>query len=149
MRKALKIAGLLLGIPLAVVVVREAFFSNTAYFVIVPGAKLYTDGIPASGWLHKSVRGRVLILTRNAGGKSESYWITMPDEKDGWISSCGDWAAPALPLIAIGDVNPPCLAFELAEGPSRSPRPPLRAPTFGPQFVEFTADDGTRVKTSW
>jgi hypothetical protein len=149
MRKALKIAGLLLGIPLAVVVVREAFFSNTAYFVIVPGAKLYTDGIPASGWLHKSVRGRVLILTRNAGGKSESYWITMPDEKDGWTSSCGDWAASALPLIAIGDVNPPCFSLLLAERPNPSPETPERKPIFGQRFVEFTADDGTRIKSSW
>jgi hypothetical protein len=52
-------------------------------------------------------------------------------------------------MIAIGEVNPPCFSFDLREDPN----PPLklseRSPAFGPRFVEFTADDGSRILASW
>jgi hypothetical protein len=146
MQKALKITGLVVGVLLALVVFREAFFGYTAYFVIVPGAKLYADGKAISGSLHKGDKGRAFILTRSGDGKPESYWIAMPSERNGWISSCGGWAAPRFPLVAIGDVNPPCFSFV---NPNLAPKSLERKPTFGPRFVEFTADDGRRIKTSW
>jgi len=149
MRKALKITGLVVGVLLALVVVREAFFGYTAYFVIVPGVKLYADGKAISGWLHKGGKGRAFILTLSGSGKPESYWITVPGERNGWISSCGDWAAPRFPLVAIGHVNPPCFSFVNAEDPNPAPKPLERKPTLGTRFVEFTADDGRRIKTSW
>jgi len=148
MRKTLSVTVLVFGVLLALVVIREAFFSYTSYFVIVPWAKLYVDGKSVSGWLHKGGRARSYILTRSVIDLRESYWITTPDVKGGRISSCGDWAAPRSPVIAIGDVNPPCLSFAIAE--HQAPRESVeRKATFGPKFVEFTADDGSRVRASW
>lgn len=130
----------------ASITVREAFFGYTAYFVIVPGAKVSTDGKRSEGWLHRSSKGEVLILTRVISGRRESYLIRGPGEKGGWISNCGNWSAPKFPLVAIGDVNPPCI--HIAGEPSTE-KPSPRLPIFGLQFVEFTADDRKRIKAVW
>ena len=140
MRKALKITGVVIGVLFALVVIREGFFSLTAYFVIVPGAKLYSDGTPIPGWLHKGGKGQLFILTRNGASKRESYWIDIRDGTFHGVRDCGEWAAPKLPLVAIGDVNPPCFSF---------PQMTIRPLIFGARFVEFTARDGRRVRASW
>src|SRR5580704_9447627 len=98
MRTTLKNLALLFGILLTLLIVREAFFSLTAYFVLAPGAKLYVDGRPASGWLHKHHSGSEVILTLNNGGKRESYWIVMRSKKGSYLGSCGDWTTSRSPL---------------------------------------------------
>jgi hypothetical protein len=148
MGKALKFTGLVVGVLLALVVIREAFFSYTNYFIIVTGAKLYVDGRPASGWLHKGGKGRSFILTRTTASNRESYRIVTVGQKGSSVSSCGDWTAPRFPMIAIGDVNPPCFSFDLREDPNPPLKLPERRPAFGPRFVEFTADDGSRILAS-
>ena len=140
-RGILIIAAIGIASLFALLVVREAFFSNAVYFVMVPGAKLSADGKPAVGWLHRGGKGQLLILTRSVSGKRESYWISRPGERGGWASGCGDWKAPKSPLFVIGDVNPPCLVVT-TETPSETP--PKRSPVFGPRSVEFYAGDGTR-----
>jgi hypothetical protein len=149
MRKTLKIAGFLIGVLAALIVVREGFFSNTAYFVIVGGARLYADGKPVSGWLHKGGKGRIFILTRNGIGKRESYWVNMPGERIASILGCGDWTAPKFPLVAIFDVNPPCFSISQADQHNPISKLPERRPDFGIRFLEFTADDGGQIRTSW
>lgn len=146
---------LFIGIVLllvAFIVVREAFFGYTIYLVRVPAAKLFADGKPEKGWLHRGARGKTLILTRTVSGKRESYWIEYPGEKGGWVSSCGEWTAGKFPIIAIGDVNPPCFSIRADPGTEVVPQRRLRskrAPLFGTQFVEFTADDGDRLRVIW
>ena len=149
MRKALKIAVLVIGVLFALVIVREAFWGYTEYFVMVPGAKLYSGGKPVSGWLHRGGHGHEFIVTRRGSTRRESYWITLRDEKDGWVRGCDGWPATRFPLLAVGDVNPPCFTFVLAEDPSSRPKSPERKLGFGPGFMEFTADDGSRIRTSW
>jgi hypothetical protein len=145
--KALKIA-----IPVAVFVafvfVREAFFGYTVYFTIVPRGKVFMNGRSVSGWLHSADKGQLLIVTRSVSGRRESYWISMPGEKGGSVRACGqDWTAPRFPVLAIGDVNPPCLFPVIAVDDAV---PPLeRAPVFGQRSVEFTSDDGVRLKAAW
>jgi hypothetical protein len=149
MRKALKIGGLGVCALFALLIVHEVFYSAyTDYFVLDPGPKLYINGKAVSGWLHRSIKGHNLILTLNRL-KHESYWITMPEERGGSVRSCRDWAAPRFPLIAIGDVNPPCFFIVVSESPAPMPKSLARNPNFGPRFAEFTADDGSRVKASW
>ena len=146
-RKLLRTAAIVAVVLVALLGIREAFFGYTAYFVIVPGAKVFTDGRPSAGWLHRGGKGQLLIVTRTASGRRESYWVNRPEEKAGSVRACGDWVAPRLPLIAIGHANPPCMFIEgaLIEDSSPSPRPPV----FGSRFVEFTAEDGARVRAVW
>src|SRR5712692_7914106 len=117
-RKALSIAAITIGVLFTLLVVREAFFSYTVYLLIVPSARISTDGKPTSGWLHRGGRGRLLILTRNSSGNRESYWIELPNERGGFVSLCGGWTAPRFPLIPIGDWGP-CLLVS------------VRRPSFG------------------
>jgi hypothetical protein len=145
-RRVLTTAVVAIGVLLGIVVIREAFFSLTAYFVVVPGARLFSDGKPLAGWLHRGGKGQLLILTRNVAGKRESYWISVPGERKGWVSGCGEWSAPRFPLVPIFDVNPPCVVW--AAAPVQA-TPLKRAPVFGPRFVEFTSDDGGRLKAVW
>ena len=146
-RKALTLAAAVPGLLLGLLFVRESFFGLTAYFVMVPGAKVFCDGKPVTGWLHKGGKGKFLILTRTVGGKRESYWIRRPDDGGGSVQSCGDWTAPRFPLVAIGDVNPPCLPFAVPA--STEPEPPERSPHFGERWVEFTGNDGGRIQATW
>lgn len=50
-----------LGLLLGLILVRESFFAMTAYFVMVPGATVYCDGKPVTGWLHRGGEGRFLL----------------------------------------------------------------------------------------
>jgi len=122
------------------VVIREAFFSLTAYFVIVPHATVYANDKPTSGWLHKGGKGELFILTRDEAGKRNSYWIDTRESVYHGVRDCRNWAAPKFPLVEIGDVNPPCFSF-----PTMVIRP-LRS---GARFLEFRADDGSQIKASW
>jgi len=90
MPNELKVTISVLGVLLSLAIVKEMFFSYTEYFVIVPRADLYSDGVPVSGWLHWGGKRRALIVTRNGRGKRDFYWIAIPDEEGGGIRSCGD-----------------------------------------------------------
>ena len=144
-RKILKAAKGLTFVLVALFVLREAFFGYTAYFFIVPSAKLFTNGRPSAGWMHSG--GKVLILTRSISGRRESYWISLPGERRGSVRSCGDWSAPRFPVVAIGDVNPPCLSLVVDDTPKKGPL--SRSPTFGSSSVAFIGDDGNRLRVDW
>ncbi len=146
-RKVLAAAAIAVGVLLTLVVIREAFFGYTAYFVMIPGAKVFVDGKPTTGWLHRGGRGQFLILTRSVSGRRESYLVSRPDEKGAHVQGCGDWAAPRFPVVA-GDINPPCSSLVGMNDESKVSAP-KRALIFGERSVEFTADDGDRMKTSW
>jgi len=134
---------------LALVIVREAFFSMTSYYVIVPGAKLFTDSKAAAGWLHRGGKGQSFIVTRIVSGRRESYFIQYPGEKGGWVSGCGNWTAPRFPLVATGDFNPPCLLVGIVGSDPPKTTPPERSPVFESRSVAFIADDGTGLKVLW
>ncbi len=129
MSRTLKITALVIGALFLLGVVREAFFGYDSYFVIIPGAKLYADGKPASGWLHRGNGGHTFILTRSLSAKRESYWISLPGEKGGWVGSCPKWAASRFPLVAINDLFP-CDVF----GPPEGIKSPARGLGLGRDF---------------
>lgn len=149
-RKVLAAAAIAVGVLFTLLVIREAFFGYTAYFVIIPGAKVFVYGKPSAGWLHRGGRGQFLILTRSVSGRRESYLISRLDEKGAHVHSCGDWAAPRFPVVAIGDINPPCSSIVVLNNePGPKVALPNRALIFRERSVEFTADDSGRVKTTW
>jgi len=144
---------LLAALLVTLVVVREAFWGHGTWYFIVPNARLTVDGRPSEGWLHVRTydRGRVMFVTRRSDGKVESYLTTLEKGEKGYVWPCGDWTAPDFPFFPIGDVNPPCTFFTVAEEEPSQPKPKAvnRELRVGPGFVEFTADDGKRVRASW
>jgi hypothetical protein len=56
-----------------------------------------------------------LFLTRRDKSKADSYMISIPQGRQGFVSNCNDWTAPKLPVFPIGDVNPPCWTFNNGE----------------------------------
>ena len=148
-RRVLKIAAISILVLLGVLVSREVFFSYTVWYFVVPSARITVDGRLEQGWLHRGNHGKNLFLTRRKMGNVESYLILLPDNGQGNVSSCGNWTAPRFPAFPIGDVNPPCWTFHAADDPTPRVNLPARKLASGERFVEFTADDGNRIRGSW
>jgi hypothetical protein len=148
-RKGLKIAAISILVLFGIVIIREIFSPYTAWYFVVPGARLTVDGRQEQGWLHRGNHERNMFLTRRKEGKVESYLILIPRDGQGSVSSCGNWTAPRLPVFSIGDVNPPCWTFYAAEDQTPKLNLPARKLASGDNFVEFTADDGSRIRGSW
>lgn len=150
--KVLEAILLLAALVVITLFVRVAIFEPVWYF-IVPSARLTVDGGPSEGWLHvrRDDRGKIMFVTRRSGGKAESYMIVLEKGRQGRAWPCGDWTAPHFPLFPIGDVNPPCTFFTVAgqEPAQPKPKPVNRELRSGPDYVEFTADDGKRIRASW
>jgi hypothetical protein len=148
-RSILKIAAILILVLFGIVVTHEIFSPYTAWYFVVPKTRLTVDGRPEQGRLHRGNHGETLFLTRREKGKEESYMIWIPRDRQGIVASCGHWTAPRFPVFPIGDVNPPCWTFFFSGGPTPKPTLPGRNLAAGIDFVEFTADDGRRLKISW
>jgi hypothetical protein len=68
-----------------------------------------------------------------------TYDLVFADGGTGHVFSCGTWVASRLPLIEMGDVNPPCF-FEGSAGHNL---------TKGPRSVAFITNDGARIEAHW
>ena len=148
-RSGLRIAAIALLVLLVVVIGHEIFSPYTSRYFRVPNTWLTVDGRKEQGWLHRGNHRETLFLTRRDKGKAESYMIWAPHDRQGIVLSCRNWTAPRFPAFPIGDVNPPCWTFYASD--SAIPRSTLapRNLVVGAGFVEFTADDGSRIKASW
>jgi hypothetical protein len=148
-RSGLKIAAISILVLFGIVTIHEIFPPYTAWYFVVPSARLTVDGRPEPGWLHRGNRRETLFLTRRDKEKAEAYMIWIPHDGLGIVCNCGHWTAPRLPVFPVGDVNPPCWVFSAGGGPTSKPTLPARNLVAGTDFVEFTADDGSRVRASW
>lgn len=122
------------------------FSQYTSWYFRVPNVQLTVDGKTAQGWLHRGNRNGTLFLTRRDNLVVESYLI-LPSR--GVVWSCGAWTAPRIPAFPIGDVNPPCWTLSTEDNLSTKPIRPARNLTVGTKLLEFTADDGKRIRVSW
>jgi hypothetical protein len=148
-RSSLKIATISFLVLLGVVVVHGMFSPYTSWYFVVPNARLTVDGRKVKGWLHRGNHRETLFLTRRENGKAESYLIWAPRDRKGMVWNCGDWTAPRFPTFPIGDLNPPCSIFSASNAPASKSSLPARDLVVGTSFVEFAADDGSRIKVSW
>ncbi len=122
---------------------------NTAWYVMLPTARLAIDGKQNIGYAHRADGGGFgydLVVTTREPWKGNTYWIVIPTGHKPSMRRCEGWTAPRSPLFAIGDVNPPCL-FETEQ--RSTPEPAERNLISGPNFIEFTADDAKRVRVDW
>src|SRR5262249_38604274 len=137
MRKTLRIAGIAVGLILALFVIKEAFFSLTTYFFIVPWANIYANDKPIQGYLHWGGRGTAFYLTMSSQDRRESYFVAQHGEKGNSVSNCGDWHPGRVPIMAIGDYGIPCLNVRIGfSGPALE-----RNLILEKRLMEFTADD--------
>jgi hypothetical protein len=111
----------------------------TVWFIKIPHAVITVNGRQTTGWLHEAHNGNTIFFTRSDSSKPETYDLVFANEGNGQVLSCGAWVASRLPLIAIGDVNPPCF-FEGSAG---------RGLTKGPRSIAFTTNEGARVEARW
>jgi len=125
----------------------------TTWYFMLPSARLTVDGKPTDGRLHRHTDGRwkITYLTRKDAGRIESYRVTQDIDRGTGVSSCGDWTAPQWPVFPVNHQAVPCFFFVAAEEhPGKvEAEPPARNLQVGPNFIEFTADDGKRIRASW
>jgi hypothetical protein len=111
----------------------------TVWFIKIPHTVITVNGRQTTGWLHKANNGNAIFFTRADSSKPETYDLVFANDGNGRVLSCGAWVASRLPLIAIGDVNPPCFC----EGSAGY------GLTKGPRSIAFTTNEGARVEAHW
>lgn len=154
MRNRAIIAGVVLTV-LAVVSVVRVFIMTPRHEIVwlVPlyNGKVTANGFGIDGRVLRGEGGRLLIVTLGTK-KSGAYWvvlpITTPISKPGLVYWC-NWAPPRLPAFPVNGANPPCWT-PIERGGEVSPGPSLnRRLEVSAAYVEFTADDGRRIKVVW
>jgi hypothetical protein len=111
----------------------------TVWFFKISSPVITVDGKQTKGWLHKARDGRVLFFTRKDADRPETYDLVFTDSGNAYVLSCGTWTAPRLPVLPVGDVNPPCF-FKGSAGQNL---------TRGPNSVAFISIDGKRLEARW
>jgi hypothetical protein len=121
------------------------------WYFMQPTARLTVAGTGNGGYIHRleNSGGTHVIVTRRMPWRGDTYWIALPKNHRPTMKRCGDWTAPRFPVISIGDVNPPCLGFSFGDEPRARPEPPERNLMTGDRYIEFTADDGKRLRVEW
>jgi hypothetical protein len=155
MRNRAKITGLLLGVLAIIFVVRVLIMiqrHEIIWLVLVSHSKLTANGSGIDGRILRGEGGRLLIVTLDAEKESGSYWVVLPIiipvSKPGLVYLC-NWTPPRLPAFPVSGANPPCW-IPIERGGDVSPGPSInRRLEVSADYVEFTADDGRRIRAIW
>lgn len=138
-------AFLVLAVPASIY---SASHGYTSWYFLVPAVRLTVDGTPNCGYVHLSSAGafgKDVVVTRRRFGRVEAYSVMMPTGQNTSVRRSST-VASRIPVFAVGDVLPSAtVTFD--DGPRSAP--PERHLKAGPTFVEFTADDGKRVRAEW
>ena len=147
--RSIKNIAILLGV---VVLLFAVLVLVTANFYIMPFARITEDGKPVGGYVHRNSYRRPLtrlVVTRSETGRRRSYLVGIDDAHGGpFVGYCDDWTPPQWPAILLPHVNPPCVHWYAADG-SPTPYAPSRNIRTEKSAVEFTANDGKRIRVSW
>jgi len=158
MRRPLKIAAFGIGLPLSLVASLLAFSwskRNIDWFAPVRGATLAVNEVAGSQMiLYRAssvpfalLPDRRMVLVQSISGKKQTYVILGPGPghlPEGFKGSIRRCESAFTGTLLFG------FAYDLA--PCAAPPNNLddrRQAEFGSRFVEFTDDDGKRVKVAW
>src|SRR5205085_732068 len=133
-----------LGTPASIYSTAQAY---TSWYFMIPAATLTVDGKHNSGYVHLANaggQGRDIVVTLRQRWNSESYKVMVPTNEKPSISESS--TAPRLPIFAVGDVI--YQPLWTSEQKPHIDRPDRRLLT-GSNSVEFTANDGKRVRVNW
>jgi hypothetical protein len=117
---------------------------KVTWFLMVPSARIKTDGVPPHASLYRELHGTTMILVLRNGKKSQAYWIALPGKRPGSVVGCGDWAPSRLPAFVICKTNPPCSALTGA-----SDSPPGYVIRNGFDFVALVLYRREVVRVEW
>lgn|SRR5579871_5723405 len=151
MKTRLKIATIVALFVLVGLTACVVFDPYMAWFRKIPRACLTIDGTQERGWVHRATKGRALFVTHGYGQKVESYSVVFTASGRAIIWRCAKWTAPNFPVFPIGDLSPPCWDIVIDDGITPKPDPPTpeRNLISGDNFIEFTLNDGRRLKAAW
>jgi hypothetical protein len=144
MRRSFKAATTAVALVLAFLAFCLAYSTlkgYTTWFAWIPQAVITADGKSIKGWLHGTRDHRALFFTRADSDRPFTYDLSFAPGGNGAILGCGSWVAPRVPLIPIGDVNPPCLSTAGGGGGHNLMR--------GQRSVSFVANDGVKLEAHW
>lgn len=144
---ALKAIGAVLCLVLVYGIIAAIYSTSkgyTAWYFAVSNVRMTIDGKRSSGYLHrfKGQLGQEVVLTRAGVRFRETYWLLLANNGTSSVTRCAGWIVPRLPVFAVGDVNPPCLAVGTEV-------PVQRNLKTGLNYVEFSGDDGERIHAAW
>jgi hypothetical protein len=152
-KRTLKYAAVVVGIPIALIVAVIIWKAN---FFLLPFATIEENGHTASGYVYTNSyqpkRVTHLVITRRESGQKHSYLVWIEDDSHHGapvVSDCEEWTVAYLPLFMFPDVNPPCFKWYAAEEAPPPPKTPKRDVKVEERSVEFTANDGKRVTVRW
>jgi hypothetical protein len=117
------------------------------WFVADGRAKLFENGEPVDGWLHREWKNRVLIVTRKDGQGRESYLVISGSRRDPFVEGCDGWTAPHLAVLPfpvfVSDALP-CPGWRLPEHATLFGRPMLSSTS-----VQFVDERGQTLQVRW
>ena len=159
MRRALKIVAWCLAIPAACLAVLMGLSwskRHLDWYVPVKSARLTVDGLAirgvslfrSSGALFALPPDRTMVLIESSSGQKQAYVILgpgpghLPEGFKGSIRRC-DSVFVATPLFGFADDFSEQCASPAANRDSN------REAKFDARFVEFTSDDGRRLRAEW
>jgi len=118
---------------------------KVTWFLMVPSARIKTEGAPPHGSLYRELHGTSMILVLRNGKKSQAYWIALPGKRPGSVVRCDDWAPSGLPVFAVGKTNPPCSGSAV----SSDSQPPGYVIRNGFDFVALVLYRREVVRVEW
>ncbi len=141
---SLKIAAAL-SASVALVLCAAQMNRKVTWFLMVPSARIKTEGVPPHGSLYRELHGTAMILVLRNGKKSQTYWIALPGKRAGWVVGCGEWAPARLPVFGVANTKLHCPGA----GPVPDAPPPGYVIRNGFDFVALVLYRREVVRVEW
>jgi hypothetical protein len=104
------------------------------------------DGLQG-GFVHRNSSGSAAIVTLTDVHPNQSYLVGPWGSPH--VVHCGGWQTSRFSILAIGDVNPPCMGFLDDNEIIHFDLPLSRTLSLRKGHAEFTTRSGKRVAASW
>jgi hypothetical protein len=149
-QEAVKVTAALIGAAILLGTIASWCNRYTSWTFLLPVPRITVDGSPTSGYVHLGQTSRdpiaSLWVTVRRHRASETYQVWLPaqrrDKANVWRACTEPW----FPIVAHGDVIPHgCMFAPFEQTDVERPR----NLAFGHKSVEFSADDGVRVRAEW
>ena len=116
---------------------------RTVWYVRLNG-DVTVNGDKTTGYMHRSSRIKVLLITRTDEARPETYWVSLGAGK--LMLDCGNWHPLRSLPFPIGDLNTPCIFVD----PEKIHDPPIDGTLVRLRnSVEFSTKSGKKIRAEW